>query len=238
MGGSVLPEQEHRENAKYMSNLHPWVHWGCAGVPTGYWPLKTGASAGSSSQKHFFLLTKSSAQTFPFCSESLKTLAKPFPLIFLHLAKTTQTVCLQGRLSQDMGEESIICNARKYNLHISKAFSVKTNTQQRLGGQTPIAFKLPCLAIVWATAWANPINLICRLHRLAIVFQSQIPRGAPLLIFLYSSSFITLILKGTYLNPLNLRPARCASNSTFWPRTLENSANFNPEKSPVSAAGM
>lgn len=148
VGGSVLPEQEHRENAKYMSNLHPWVHWGCAGVPTGYWPLKTGASAGSSSQKHFFLLTKSSAQTFPFCSESLKTLAKPFPLIFLHLAKTTQTVCLQGRLSQDMGEESIICNARKYNLHISKAFSVKTNTQQRLGGQTPIAFKLPCLAIV------------------------------------------------------------------------------------------
>lgn len=204
-------------------------------------PVMGAQCAGSSSQKRFFLLTKSSAQTFPFCSESLKTLAKPFPLIFLHLAKTTQTVCLQGRLSQDMGEESIICNARKYNLHISKAFSVKTNTQQRLGGQTPIAFKLPCLAIVWATAWANPINLICRLHRLAIVFQSQIPQGAPLLIFLHSSSFITLILKGTYLNPLNLRPARCASlasNSTFRPRTLENSASFNPEKSPVSAAGM
>lgn len=127
-------------------------------------------SAGSSLQKHFFLLSKSSVQTFPFCSKSLQTLAKLFPLIFLHLAKTTQTVCLQGRLSQDMGEESIICNARKYNLHVSKAFSVKTNMQQRLGGQTPTAFKLLCFAIVKETAWANPINLICRLHGLAIVF--------------------------------------------------------------------
>lgn len=111
--------------------------------------LERGAlCAGSSFQKQFFILTKSSVQTFPFCWKSLQTLAKPFPLIFLHLAKTTQTVCLQGRLSQDMGEESIICNARKYNLHISKAFSVKTNMQQRLGGQTPVAFKLLCSAIV------------------------------------------------------------------------------------------
>lgn len=111
--------------------------------------LERGAlCAGSSFQKRFFILTKSSVQTFPFCWKSLQTLAKPFPLIFLHLAKTTQTVCLQGRLSQDIGEESIICNARKYNLHISKAFSVKTNTQQRLGGQTPVAFKLLCSAIV------------------------------------------------------------------------------------------
>lgn len=115
-------------------------------------PVRGTQSAGSSLQKHFFLLSKSSVQTFPFCSKSSQTLAKLFPLIFLHLAKTTQTVCLQGRLSQDMGEESIICNARKYNLHVSKAFSVKTNMQQRLGGQTPTAFKLPCLAIVKETA--------------------------------------------------------------------------------------
>lgn len=46
-GGSVLPKQQHRDGAKYVSNLHLWVHWGCPGVPTGYWPLETGARDGS-----------------------------------------------------------------------------------------------------------------------------------------------------------------------------------------------
>lgn len=137
---SVLPEQEeHMEGAKCMWSLHPLGSSGLSWCSfQAACPLERGAPcAGSSFQKHFFILAKSSIQTFPFCSKSLQTLAKPFPLIFLHLTKTTQTVCLQGRLSQDMGEESIICNARKYNLHISKAFSVKTNAQQRLEGQTP-----------------------------------------------------------------------------------------------------
>jgi len=153
-GGSVLPEQEHTEKAQCMSSPQPqgssglcWCSWKTAARSRGE-PGRGAPCAGSSCQKPFFILTKCSIQTFPFCSKSSQTLAEPFPLISLHLSKTTQTVCLQGRLSQDMGEESIICNAWKYNLHVSKAFSVKTNTQQRLGGQNPTAFKLLCLAIV------------------------------------------------------------------------------------------
>ena len=142
-GGAVLPEQEHMEGSKCLSSLHPqgssglsWCSLQAAACLRGE-PVRGALCAGSSFQKRFFILTKSSIQTFPFCWKSLQTLAKPFPLIFLHLTKTTQTVCLQGRLSQDMEEESIICNARKYNLHISKAFSVKNKYAAKIGRPNP-----------------------------------------------------------------------------------------------------
>lgn len=142
-GDQFLHEQDHTEGAKCTSSLHPrsssglsWCSLQAAARLRGE-PVRGPPCMGSSFQKRFFILTKSPIQTFPFCWKSLQTLAKPFPLIFLHLAKTTQTVCLQGRLSQDMGEESIICNARKYNLHISKAFSVKNKYAAKIGRPNP-----------------------------------------------------------------------------------------------------